>query len=39
MIMKVFNYLILKFLYFTVKMLKNNKNGNYNNNNNKIVFI
>ena len=27
MIMKVFNYLILKFLYFTVKMLKNNKNG------------
>lgn len=29
--MKVFNYLILKFLYFTLKMLKNNKNGNYNN--------
>jgi len=25
MIIKVFNYLILKFLYFTFKMLKNNK--------------
>jgi len=37
--MKVFNYLILKFLYFTVKMLKNKKNGNYNNNNNKKLFL
>ena len=39
MIIILFDYLILKFLYFTVKMLKNNKNGNYNNNNKKIVFI